>query len=275
MTCSRSRTRRRDAIAAIRGGGGPRFLLARTYRLTGHTASDAAAYRPAGRWRRGASGDPIARAAGWLAAGRARGSRAGRRPARGGGGDGGGVRGGTRGTFPEAAEAFRDVQDAGAPGSILMPHELPGRRAAGADRGDAARRLGLGARRGSRPRRRVRHISRACDEFGPERISDAPISEAAIMGVAVGAAMMGTRPVAEMRFSDFALCAIDELVNQAAKARFMFGGQARVPLVARDADRHVAHPRPHSTRSRWRRGTRTSPAWWWCARRRPPTTRGC
>lgn len=54
------------------------------------------------------------------------------------------------------------------------------------------------------------------------------------MGAAVGAAMMGTRPVVEMRFSDFALCAIDELVNQAAKARYMFGGQARVPLVVRE-----------------------------------------
>jgi pyruvate dehydrogenase E1 component beta subunit len=72
------------------------------------------------------------------------------------------------------------------------------------------------------------------DRFGAERIVDAPISEAAIMGTAVGAAMTGTRPVVEMRFSDFALCAIDELVNQAAKARYMFGGQTRVPLVARE-----------------------------------------
>ena len=72
------------------------------------------------------------------------------------------------------------------------------------------------------------------EEFGPERIADAPISEACIMGAAVGAAMMGTRPIVEMRFSDFALCAIDELVNQAAKARFMFGGQGRVPLVVRE-----------------------------------------
>ncbi|SEE35144.1 pyruvate dehydrogenase E1 component beta subunit [Rhizobiales bacterium GAS191] len=70
--------------------------------------------------------------------------------------------------------------------------------------------------------------------FGTDRISDAPISEAAILGASVGAAMMGTRPVVEMRFSDFALCAMDELVNQAAKARFMFGGQARVPLVVRE-----------------------------------------
>ena len=72
------------------------------------------------------------------------------------------------------------------------------------------------------------------ETFGPDRVSDAPISEAAILGAAVGAAMTGTRPVVEMRFSDFALCAVDELVNQAAKARFMFGGQARVPLVVRE-----------------------------------------
>lgn len=72
------------------------------------------------------------------------------------------------------------------------------------------------------------------EEFGPLRISDAPISEAAILGAAVGAAITGTRPVVEMRFADFALCAVDELINQAAKARYMFGGQARVPLVVRE-----------------------------------------
>ncbi len=70
--------------------------------------------------------------------------------------------------------------------------------------------------------------------FGADRIADTPISEACIMGAAVGAAMTGTRPIVEMRFSDFALCAIDELVNQAAKARFMFGGQMRVPMVVRE-----------------------------------------
>ncbi len=72
------------------------------------------------------------------------------------------------------------------------------------------------------------------EEFGRERISDAPISEAGILGAAVGAALAGTRPVVEMRFADFALCAVDELVNQAAKARYMFGGQGRVPLVVRE-----------------------------------------
>jgi pyruvate dehydrogenase E1 component beta subunit len=71
------------------------------------------------------------------------------------------------------------------------------------------------------------------EEFGGRRVLDTPISEAAIMGTAVGAALAGTRPVVELRFSDFALCAVDELVNQAAKARYMFGGQGRVPLVVR------------------------------------------
>lgn len=69
--------------------------------------------------------------------------------------------------------------------------------------------------------------------FGPERVIDTPISEATIVGAGVGMALAGMRPVVELRVADFALCAIDELVNQAAKNRFMFGGQGRVPLVAR------------------------------------------
>jgi pyruvate dehydrogenase E1 component beta subunit len=70
-------------------------------------------------------------------------------------------------------------------------------------------------------------------EFGAARIIDTPISESTIMGAAVGMALAGLRPVVEMRVIDFALCAIDELVNQAAKNRYMFGGQGRVPLIAR------------------------------------------
>ena len=69
--------------------------------------------------------------------------------------------------------------------------------------------------------------------FGAGRVIDTPISEATIMGAAVGMALAGLRPVVEMRVVDFALCAMDEVVNQAAKARYMFGGQGRVPLVAR------------------------------------------
>ena len=69
--------------------------------------------------------------------------------------------------------------------------------------------------------------------FGAGRVIDTPISESTIMGAAVGMALVGMRPVVEMRVTDFALCAMDELVNQAAKNRYMFGGQGRVPLVAR------------------------------------------
>jgi len=70
-------------------------------------------------------------------------------------------------------------------------------------------------------------------EFGPDRIVSTPISEACIMGAGLGAALCGTRPVIEMRIADFTLCAMDELVSQIAKARYMFGGQARVPVVVR------------------------------------------
>ncbi len=70
-------------------------------------------------------------------------------------------------------------------------------------------------------------------EFGAARVIDTPISEATIVGAAVGMALTGLRPVVEMRVVDFALCAIDEIVNQTAKNRYMFGGQGRVPLVAR------------------------------------------
>lgn len=71
------------------------------------------------------------------------------------------------------------------------------------------------------------------ERFGQERIIDTPISEATIVGASVGMALTGLRPVVEMRVVDFALCAIDEIVNQAAKNRFMFGGQGRVPAVIR------------------------------------------
>ena len=71
------------------------------------------------------------------------------------------------------------------------------------------------------------------EKFGAARVIDTPISEATIMGAAVGMALTGLKPVVEMRVVDFALCAMDEIVNQAAKARYMFGGQGRVPLVAR------------------------------------------
>lgn len=70
-------------------------------------------------------------------------------------------------------------------------------------------------------------------KFGPARVRDTPISEAAIAGAAVGAALSGLRPVVEIMFMDFITFAMDALVNQAAKAHFMFGGQCSVPMVVR------------------------------------------
>lgn len=70
-------------------------------------------------------------------------------------------------------------------------------------------------------------------EFGKERVRDTPISEAAIAGLAIGAAITGLLPVAEIQFSDFITLSSDQLVNQAAKMRFMFGGKVAVPLVLR------------------------------------------
>jgi len=71
------------------------------------------------------------------------------------------------------------------------------------------------------------------DEFGPERIIDTPISEAGITGACIGAALTGMRPVGEIQFMDFITLAMEQLVLQAAKIRFMFGGKAKVPLVLR------------------------------------------
>lgn len=70
-------------------------------------------------------------------------------------------------------------------------------------------------------------------DFGPDRVIDTPISEAAIVGAAVGAAMTGLRPVAELMYVDFIGMTMDQLANQAAKIRYMFGGQIGVPMVLR------------------------------------------
>ena len=71
------------------------------------------------------------------------------------------------------------------------------------------------------------------EEFGPERVRNTPISEAAVCGVAIGLAQSGVRPIVEIMFVDFVTLALDQLVNQAAKAHFMSGGQLTVPLVLR------------------------------------------
>jgi acetoin:2,6-dichlorophenolindophenol oxidoreductase subunit beta len=71
------------------------------------------------------------------------------------------------------------------------------------------------------------------DEFGPERVRNTPISEAAIVGTAIGAAMQGLRPVVEIMYEDFLTLAAEQVINQAAKHRYMSGGQVKVPLTIR------------------------------------------
>jgi len=71
------------------------------------------------------------------------------------------------------------------------------------------------------------------DRYGPERVVDAPIAEEVIVGTAIGAAMLGLRPVVEMMTINFSLIAFDQIVNNAAKIRYMFGGEAKVPMVIR------------------------------------------
>jgi 2-oxoisovalerate dehydrogenase E1 component beta subunit len=71
------------------------------------------------------------------------------------------------------------------------------------------------------------------EEFGETRVVDTPISESAIVGISIGAALRGYRPVAEMQFADFISCAFDQIVNQAATLRYRYGGRASVPIVIR------------------------------------------
>ena len=71
------------------------------------------------------------------------------------------------------------------------------------------------------------------DEFGHDRIMDTPISEIAIVGAAVGAAMTGMKAIAEMQYGDFVFCAMDQVINQAAKMHYMSNGQVAVPMVLR------------------------------------------
>ena len=120
------------------------------------------------------------------------------------------------------------------------------------------------------------------EEFGTERVINTPISEAAITGVAIGAAQAGLRPVLEIMFVDFLTLALDQLVNAAAKAHFMSGGQLTVPLVVRTQGgagparrgaalaepRELAHARPGAEGRRCRAVPSTPPA---CSRARSPT----
>ena len=113
------------------------------------------------------------------------------------------------------------------------------------------------------------------EEFGEKRVRDTPISENTIVGMGVGAAMAGLRPIVEIMTVNFALLAMDQIINSAAHIHYMFGGQAKVPLVVRfpqggghqlgpDALAHAGGDVPARARACWSR-----------CRRRRRTRRAC
>ena len=112
-------------------------------------------------------------------------------------------------------------------------------------------------------------VTQGIAEKWPDRIFETPIAEAGIVGLGVGAALAGLRPVVEIMYLDFITCAMDEVVNQAAKMRYMTGGQASVPLVIRLPCGPAGCSR-RSTRRSWSPGSCTCRGCrWWS---RPPRT---
>ena len=251
----------REAVERARSGSGPTLLNMVTYRLGGHYVGDAEVYREASEVEAHRQRDPIqrweqalqqqgwlheqGRAAVWEAAAAAVRDAEERAEA---------------GALPDPGTALEDVftpapaaasrSDRGAPRAAAA--------AAGADLGSEepeTRRMSFGQATVDAMARAMRADDRVIvlgediswggnfgqfrgliDEFGGGRVVDMPISEAIIVAVAVGAAAAGLRPVASMSFVEFTLGAMDEIVNQASKFRYMFGGQVSVPIVLRASD---------------------------------------
>jgi pyruvate dehydrogenase E1 component beta subunit len=89
------------------------------------------------------------------------------------------------------------------------------------------------------------------EEFGPNRVRDTPISEAGFFGAGIGAALTGMRPIIEATASNFLYCAMDQIVNQAAKSRYMFGGQASIPIVIRAQNLYGVSAGAHHSDRAW------------------------
>ncbi len=220
------------AVERARAGEGPTLLNLLTYRFGGHFVGDAEEYRAKEEVEGRREHDPIPRLEGRLVAegidGSA-GARAGPRSGRRGGRRGGAVRrgkpvpgvgGGARGrvhvserqvSFGQATLEAMQVAMREDERVIVLGEDIGWGGSFGQFRGLLA-------------------------EFGPERVVDMPISEAQIVSACVGAAVTGLRPVGSISFVEFTMGAMDEIVNQAAKLRYMFGGQVSVPLVLRASD---------------------------------------
>ena len=253
-----------EAVQRARSGDGPTLLNMVTYRLGGHYVGDAEVYRDASEVEGHRGHDPIlrfqevlaerewldpdGRAAVWEAAAAAVRDAEERAEA---------------GALPDPARALDDVftpVQAATASSGVGPARASA--AGGGPDSDSSDSEAVETRRMTFGQATVDAMARAMraddsvftlgediswggnfgqfrglvDEFGPRRVIDMPISEAIIVAVAVGAATAGLRPVASMSFVEFTLGAMDEIVNQASKFRYMFGGQVSVPLVLRASD---------------------------------------
>ena len=256
-----------DAVQRARDGEGPTLLNMVTYRLGGHYVGDAEVYRDAAEVDEHRRRDPIQRweetlaDRGWLdSEGRASVWEDAAETVR------DAEERAEAGSFPDPASALDDVFTP-VPAAAGSSDRGPVRASATRDGGSAAPGDGSGGEPGETRRMTFGQATvdamasamRAddsvlalgediswggnfgqfrglVDEFGPGRVIDMPISEAIIVAVAVGAATAGLRPVASMSFVEFTLGAMDEIVNQASKFRYMFGGQVSVPLVLRASD---------------------------------------
>jgi pyruvate/2-oxoglutarate/acetoin dehydrogenase E1 component/TPP-dependent pyruvate/acetoin dehydrogenase alpha subunit len=232
-----------QAVERARTGGGPTLLECKTYRISGHYAMDPDRYRPREEkqwWEK--NNDPVERSAQLLIA---RGAsvdelKALRKQIR------DEVRSAHRlakddEPCPEAAETCVDIYTPQEPlaDSGPVPDGSPEKTfvealaqaiAGEMERDERVVLIGedVGKRGGA-----FQVSAGLMERFGAERVRDTPISEAAIVGCGVGAAMQGLRPICEIMFSDFVTVAMDQIANQAAKMRYMFGGQVSVPMVIR------------------------------------------
>ncbi len=224
----------KEAVERARRGEGPSYVICHTYRFLGHHVGDPLTYRDKDEpalWRRL---DPIpnyGRPAGRSGPGLARGT-GGRGP--GGGGRRRGGRG-LRGRQPGARLRHRDgrvVLMSAGERTLSYAQALNEALREEMRRDPAVMLMGedIGVWGGGG----VFGVTRGLlDEFGADRVRDTPISEAGFTGLGVGAALAGLRPVVEYMYIDFAMLAMDQICNQAAKIRWMLGGGVDVPLVIR------------------------------------------
>ena len=238
-----------EAVRRARAGEGPTLLEVKLARIRGHFIGDPQQYRPRSERQEARERDPVARLAERLGT-----DVAPYRDAVAAEIDGA-FESGPQGAWPDAATVERDVYAPEGPGGPAPLAAPPAEReisflqavnealsqAMAADESvivlgeDIAGGAGLGGQHEGAMGGTFGATRGLLETFGPERVRDTPISEAGFVGAATGAALAGLRPVADVMWASFVPLCFDQVFNQAAKMRYMFGGQTTVPLVLRMA----------------------------------------